>query len=356
VKTHVLSVRGVALLLPVLGICHLSGEPSVAQAPKPQATLNGHSLGVTSLKFTGDGKMLASGSEDKTVKFWDVTTGKCIRTLKGHTGIVNSVAFTADGKMLASGGHGLQRGMFCGEVKLWDVTTGKERTILKGHSKWVNSVAFSPDNKTLASGSDDHEVKLWDAATGKEIRTLKGHTSSVSAVAFTPDGKILVSSGSGLYLGKGKSILGEVKLWDVNTGREKRTLKAHSHFVTAVAVSGDGKTMAAGDRDRVTVWDVATGKELRTLRGPTVITSVLFSADGKMLAAGGDDGKSVGQAVSIEPRIKFWDVATGKVRSTWEVEGSKCVTFSPDGKTLASGGSLDGAVALRDVPAAQRAK
>src|SRR4051812_17871424 len=113
VKTHVLSVRVVALLLPVLAICHLSGDSSLAQAPKPKATLNGHSLGVTSLKYTRDGKILASGSEDKTVKLWNLASGKCIRTLKGHTGCVNSVAFSEDGKMLASGGSGLQRGMFC---------------------------------------------------------------------------------------------------------------------------------------------------------------------------------------------------------------------------------------------------
>jgi WD40 repeat protein len=108
--------------------------------------------------FSPDGKTLASGSDDNTIKLWDVATGKEQATLKGHTAWVASVAFSPDGKTLASGGDTT--------VRLWDME-GKELATLKGHTKGVNSVAFSPDGKTLASGSQDKTIKLWDVSPAK---------------------------------------------------------------------------------------------------------------------------------------------------------------------------------------------
>ena len=174
------------------------------------------------MAFSPDGKTLASGSSDRTIKLWDVATGKEQATLKGHTGCVYSVAFSPDGKTLASGSEDKT-------IKLWDVETGKEQATLKGHTargvspwrsartarRWprgartrrsscgtwrrarsrppsrdtrtvVTSVAFSPDGKTLASGSADKTIKLWDVATGKEQATLKGHTGDVSFRGVQP--------------------------------------------------------------------------------------------------------------------------------------------------------------------------
>jgi WD40 repeat protein len=130
-----------------------------------------------------------------------------------HDGVVTSVAYSPDGKTLASGGQD-------GTIKLWDVATGKERATFQGHpvSDWVTSVAYSPDGKTLASGSGE-TIKLWDVATGKEQATLNnGHTASVKSVTYSPDGKTLASAGRDQT----------IKLWDVATGREKATLKGHT--------------------------------------------------------------------------------------------------------------------------------
>jgi predicted NACHT family NTPase len=146
-------------------------------------------------------------------------------------------------------------------IKLWDVATGKEQATLKGHKHWVRSVSFSPDGKTLASGSDDGTIRLWDVATGKEQTTLKDRPPSrpdrswsVWSVAFSPDGKTL-ASGSGDF-----AKTGEIKLWDVSTGKKKTTLKGHTFDVLSVAFSPDGKTLASGSGDgTIKLWDVTTG-------------------------------------------------------------------------------------------------
>jgi dipeptidyl aminopeptidase/acylaminoacyl peptidase len=117
--------------------------------------LEGHDSWVNSVSFSPDGKTLASGSEDKTIKVWNLATGKEITTLTGHTLLVNSVSFSPDGKTLASGSDDKT-------IKVWNLATGKVISTLTGHTSWVNSVSFSPDGKTLASGSADNTIKVWN--------------------------------------------------------------------------------------------------------------------------------------------------------------------------------------------------
>jgi WD40 repeat protein/serine/threonine protein kinase len=279
-------------------------------------TLRGHAnYNVFSVAFSPDGKTLASGSNDGTVKLWDSATGSELRILKGHTSTIWSVAFSVDGKRLASGSADQT-------VKLWDPATGSELCTLKGHTNAIFSVAFSSDGKTLASGSWEWSVKLWDTAAGRELRTLTGHNNHVNSVAYSLDGKLLASACAGAI----------VKLWDPATDTEIRTLKGHAYEVRSVAFSRDGKTLATGSADgTVKLWDPAAGNELRTLKGHAdVVYSVAFSPDGKTLASGGNDGT-----------VRHWDVDTGKEVQplTGPVGAGNSLAWSPDCRQLFSVGS-----------------
>ena len=201
--------------------------------PRPIQTFSGHTLFVMSVAFSADGKLALSGSLDKTLKLWDVATGRELRTFKGHTDLVHSVAFSPDRKLALSGSRDTT-------LKLWDVATGRELRTFSGHTNEVMSVAFSPDGNLALSGSADKTLKLWELATGRELRTLRGHTELVSSVAFSPDGKLALSGSADRTL----------KLWDVATGRELRIFSGETEGVLSVAFSPDGNLALSGGADK----------------------------------------------------------------------------------------------------------
>ncbi len=276
-------------------------------------TLKGHTWTVNSVAISSDGSTIVSGSDDKTIKIWDLATGTEKRTLTGHIQWVHCIAISPDGSTIVSGSYD-------NTIKIWDLATGTEKRTLTGHTLWVDSVAISPDGSTMVSGSRDNTIKVWDLATGTEKRTLSGHTDTVLSVAISPDGSTIVSGS------RDKTI----KIWDLATLREKRTLSGHTSVVNSVAISPDGSTMVSGGDDKtIKVWDLATLREKRTLTGHTdTVLSVAISPDGSTIISGSGD-----------KTIKVWDLATLKEKRTLtgHTNAVKSVAISADGSTIVSG-------------------
>ena len=295
---------------------------TAAAASGATRVFESYSTGVYSVAFSPDRRWLATGNKDKTIRVWEVATGRRVRTLTGHTGWVTSLAFSPDSRWLASAS-------LSGAVKLWDNETGREARTLAGHTESVNSVAFSPDGHWLATASGDSTVKLWDVSTGQTLRTLSGHTAEVNAVAFSPDGKLIASGGAD----------NSVRLWDAATGQTARELKEPSE-VFSLAFSPDGGTLAAAFKDgSVKLFDAATWAEARTLKGHAGgVRGVAFSPDGHRLAT-----------VSADASARLWDAATGAELShlTGHTDAVNGVAFSPDGAWLTTA-SEDGSARVWD--------
>ncbi|KAJ5082267.1 hypothetical protein N7532_011310 [Penicillium argentinense] len=286
-------------------------------------TLKGHSDWVSSVAFSHDSKFLASASYDGTVKMWDAGSGQCLLNVQGHSGIVYSVVFSHDSKNLAFAVYDLT-------VHVWDVGSGQCLQTLKGHSHLVRSVSFSHDSKLLASASDDRTVNVWDASSGQFLQALESHSNLVHSVTFSYNSRLLTSASDD----------GAIKVWDADSGQCLLTLQGHRDSVNSVAFSCDSNLLASASYDsNVNVWDAGSGQCLLTLEGHSDrVNLVTFSHNSILLTS-----------VSLDGAIKVWDTGSGQCLQTLEGHSHrvKSVAFSHDSKLLASA-SYDGTVKMWD--------
>ena len=313
-------LRGAALLLTGLASAGCGGTPAGPPAFKPGPPW------VECLAFSPDGQTLAVG-QWTAVTLRDARTGEVRARLPEMNGSVKSVAFRRDGTRVAAGAASKDLKLFA--------PSGSALASLDGHRGPVAAVAFAPDGKTLVSSGANinpydfvAELKLWDAETGKAVGELGGIKSPVFALTFLPDGTLVTGSYDGT-----------VQVWDV-AGRAARTsFDAKVGNITALALSADGKTLAAGGTgDGLTLWDTATWKEKAKLRGHGVRVTGLAFAPGGALASSSEDRTAI-----------LWDVAAGKETRT--LSGHKglalCVAYGADDATLVTGAS-DGVVRFWD--------
>ncbi|KAF5347993.1 hypothetical protein D9757_014686 [Collybiopsis confluens] len=324
---------------------------------------------IDSVSFSPDGQYIVCGSNDGTVKIWNVQTGHLVgKPYQGHASSASSVAFSPDGQYVISGSYD-------STLKMWNAQTGQPIQMpFSGHSNSITSVVFSPNGQQVASGSDDTTVRIWDVYTGKEVcHPLQGHTDSITMVAVSPDGQY-VASGSddttvrvwsiktaqlgqarGLFQGHMNSIISVafsldsqqvvssaddmiVKGWNIQTGEEVGELFQqqchHGNPIISAAFSPDSQQLVTSSDDRsVRIWNVYTGQQIgNPLLGHTDwIKSVAVSPDGQQIVSG-----------SRDKTVRIWDVGTGdqereSVQS--HINSVNCVAVSPNGEQIVSGSS-----------------
>ena len=351
----------------VVNVAYLS--KSFRHRPLSVKTLNGHSHFVRSAVFSPNGKIVASGSKDNTIKLWNASNSTLISTLTGHSNSVNSVAFSPNGDKIASGSKD-------NTIKLWNVSNSTIISTLTGHSNSVNSVAFSPNGDKIASGSKDNTIKLWNVSNSTIISTLTGHSNSVNSVAFSPNGDKIASS----------SYDGTIKIWNVLNGILIKTINLSNrnyryhhrggnrrdewdrwqrYEVSSIDFSPDGNKIVVGIEDEIKVWDVSNGTLLKTLGSNNkryhhrngrdrenyhdghsdFISSVKFSPDGSRIVSG-----------SYDETIKIWNTSSGNLIKTLGEDNKRyhhrgsdnintsyghfdlisSIDFSPDGNKIIS--------------------
>jgi WD40 repeat protein len=329
-------------------------------------TFTGHSSSIWSVAVTPDGEQVISGSQDGTLKIWNLKTGILVDTIAAHNGSVNAVSIIPDGSHIISGSYD-------NTLKVWNLKTRGLVHTLTGHASSVNAIAVTPDGLKIISSSSDCSLKVWDLKTGEVLHTLVGHRASIKAVTaiFTKNNKWVVSgsyndtlrvwnleTGEEFTLGEsdmvwsitathdGQRVItasqnGTINVWKVETWEQECTLKGHSEAVRTVAVTSDGKQIISGSSDGIIkIWKVGTWENEATFTAHTAwVLAVAATPDGKQIIS------ASGNNLSTENLLKVWNIekcsrpfsSNNEYRTKNGHSGSvEVIAFTPDGKEMIS--------------------
>jgi len=290
-RRHLLqSMTGFALTMSIEGCVQAVSSLHAFPTPHPYGSIlssyRGHKMRVTAVAWSPGGTFIVSGSLDKTVQVWSVTSSNHAKPFvyRGHSAGVRAVGWSPNSQRIVSGSEDTT-------VHIWDAYTGQHTNICRGHTQAVVTVAWSPDGNSVASGSIDGTVRLWDAMTGEQKYIYRGHTDSVNCVCWSPDGSYLASGSTDKM----------VQIVNAATGDHIFTYRGHSGTVSSVSWSPDGKHIVSGSWDKTAqVWEAVTGNLVYTYQGynvkatqanpsagvlPDLIFVVAWSPNGKRIAA-----------------------------------------------------------------------
>lgn len=275
----------------------------VALVAQDTATLTGHTREVSCVAISANGKALASGSVDRTVRLWDPASKQSVAALEGHDGEVHCVAFSPDGKLLASG-------EMYKRLKIWDVASHKELQMFTDSEGAILGVAFAPDGKRIFAACKDNAARVWTVGSGGEAKKLP-HNWMVNGIAVSPDGKLVATIDDD----------GSINLWDAATLKPTKSWQ-HSSTGRAIAFSADGKTLVSGGGGAVKSWDLASGTEKASAEFEA--NAVAITPDGTLVVVGTQDNLVV--ALNASDFSVKWKAE----KHERPVTG---VAISPDGKT-----------------------
>jgi WD40 repeat protein len=338
------------------------------ESPALVRDLVGHTSWVNACAVTPDGQRVVSASADKTLRVWDLGSGRTLATLTGHLDDVLACAVTPDGRRVvsasaehtlkvwdlesgdalatlyvrfgsvhlcvASDGHNLLVASSNKVLKFWDLESGRAIATLQGHSDSVLACAVTPDGRHVISASADKTLKVWAFDSGRTLATLHGHTGRVRACAVTPDGTRVISASED----------GSLKVWELS-GRLQATLKGHADTVRACVVTPDGRRVVSASDDRsLKVWDLDSGHTLATLEGHAdTVRACVVTPDGSHVVSASDD-----------KTLKVWDLGSGRsfAASQSHSDRVRACAVTPDGRRVVSA-SDDNTLKIWDLDSAR---
>jgi len=278
-----------------------------------RAALRGHDAPVSCVEFSRDGRQLVTGSQDDTVRVWDIETLRQVHCLREHSSDVVDVSFSPDGTRIASAGRDQT-------VRIWDAGTGLQLTCLLGHEAWLTTVEFSPDGRRIASGSEDKTVRIWDPLSGRQLFCLR-HQAKILSVAYSPDGRRILSTSDD----------GALRIWNSENGIQVLSTH-HGPYLRCAVFSPDGREFASATWDSISLCDSETGEVRRTLPNRWV-ECLSYSPDGHRIVAG-----TYCQPSALHATLHIWDIPTGgELRIVHGIQAPVwCVAYSPNGTLIAT--------------------